>query len=131
VYHDFQMRRCFSIFLILTFALGPLSALADGSGDANLPACCRRDGAHRCSMKMRRAAMRALDGSGRTTIGVPATCPAFPGLAAMYAAAPPALTATQASVQGTPQRGVAMVGRSKTASWSLIRAHAGRGPPVS
>ena len=53
------MRRGFSIFLILFFGLGPLSALIDGSEDASLPPCCRRHGAHHCAMYARIMAMRA------------------------------------------------------------------------
>jgi hypothetical protein len=53
------MRRVFSIFLILFFGLGPLSALVEGSDDASLPACCRRLGAHHCAMYAENMAMRA------------------------------------------------------------------------
>jgi hypothetical protein len=131
VYHELQMRRCLSILLVLTFALGPLSVLADGSEDANLPACCRRDGAHACSMKARRAAMRSLDESGRNTVGAPETCPVFPGIAAMFASTTPALAATQASAVGAIECGAAVKARNESALSSPLSAHAGRGPPVN
>ena len=44
------MRRFISIAMVLLFWLGPLSALAPGSDDSQLPACCRRHGAHHCAM---------------------------------------------------------------------------------
>ena len=44
------MRRCVSILLLLIACVGPLSALLPGSEEARLPACCRRHGAHHCSM---------------------------------------------------------------------------------
>ena len=66
------MRRGFSIFLVLFFGLGPLSALVDGSEDASLPPCCRRHGAHHCAMYARIMAMRARPALDPT--------PAFPRL---------------------------------------------------
>jgi len=124
------MRRGLSIFLILTFAFGPLSALADGSEDANLPACCRRAGAHHCAISMHRAAMRAKAESEKTTsIGVPPTCPQYPGLAAMFAAPAPALAASSA------RAGIAVAtlrtgdGGHEVIFSATLGTHAGRGPP--
>jgi hypothetical protein len=73
------VRRLLSITLLLLFSLpliSPVLALAAGS-DANLPACCRRNGAHHCIMKMHQA-----DSSehGPTFSAIPQTCPAYPAI---------------------------------------------------
>lgn len=124
------MRRSFSIFLILTFALGPLSALADGSEDANLPACCRRNGAHHCAISMHRAAMRAQADQERPSLGVPGTCQYFPGVAAMFEATAPALTARTASVHDSKESAAAVAALNEAVIQSPMRAHATRGPPI-
>ncbi len=75
------MRRGFSIFLILFFGLGPLSALVDGSEDASLPPCCRRHGAHHCAMDAQiMAAMSGAAAPIRTPgFSAPLTCPLYHG----------------------------------------------------
>lgn len=78
VYHEGRMRRALSIFLILFFGFGPLTATLSASDEANLPACCRRNGAHHCAMSM---AMRAwMVRSELRTPGftAPAHCPFYP-----------------------------------------------------
>jgi hypothetical protein len=47
------MRRALATLLVMVFSLpllAPLFALTPG--DAQLPACCRRDGKHHCAMSM-------------------------------------------------------------------------------
>jgi hypothetical protein len=61
----------FSLPLIL-----PALALAQGP-ESNLPACCRRNGAHHCAMAMRSNAMPA---SGTNLSALPQHCPAYPAL---------------------------------------------------
>jgi hypothetical protein len=130
VYHEFQMRRGFSIFLILTFALGPLSALADGSEDANLPACCRQLGAHHCAMSVHRAAIQAEAESDKTTsVDVPSTCPQYPGLAAMFAAPAPALAASPAAAGIAVATLLVWDGGREVILSAAMGTHAGRGPP--
>ena len=75
-----QMRRGFSILLILFFGLGPLSAFVDSSEDAGLPACCRRHGAHHCAMYAEIMAMRAGRGIDPTpSFSASPTCPLYHG----------------------------------------------------
>jgi hypothetical protein len=78
LYTEFHMRRGASILLlssfIAIFLLGPLAA-ALGDDDARLPACCRRNGAHHCSMARLRAAILA---SGQPIVSAPSTCPSYP-----------------------------------------------------
>jgi hypothetical protein len=125
------MRRASSIFLILLFGLGSLSVLID-SEEANLPPCCRRHGAHHCAMAMQMAAMMRDAASGKaTTIGAPVTCPLYPGLAAIFAAPAPAMTASAAGLQMAQKQSGIAAGDSSTPSSTPTRIHAGRGPPRS
>jgi hypothetical protein len=124
------MRRGFSIFLILFFGLGPLSAFIDGSEDASLPPCCRRHGAHHCAMKMRMAAMTHLPPDPRPGFSVPITCPNYPGLSITILMPSAALTAAQASPHTALARAFAPVFLSDAAHASPTRSHAGRGPPA-
>ena len=132
MYHDFQMRRGFSIYLILFFGLGPLSVLLKGSEDAYVPACCRRRGTHHCAMSRQIAAMRAgLALDPRTAFSAPTTCPLYPGLRfgilAPAHALPPAETGTRAEFA---RRFTARLTRTIACSCPSL-AHAGRGPPAT
>jgi hypothetical protein len=69
------MRRGVSILLLAFFLLGSLPE-ALGDNDAGLPACCRRNGTHHCSMARLRAAILA---SGQPIVTAPPTCPSYPG----------------------------------------------------
>jgi len=44
------MRRALASFLLALFSLPLIAPLALAGSDPTLPACCRRDGKHRCSM---------------------------------------------------------------------------------
>jgi hypothetical protein len=127
-----QMRRGFSIFLILLFAVGPLSAAIDGSEDANLPLCCRRHGVHHCAMTALTATrMDAAEPGSTPEASAPLTCPNYPGLSAMIVAPAPALTASPASLPAIEARTITPVAGDVTAFSSPSRTHAGRGPPES
>jgi hypothetical protein len=126
------MRRGFSIFLILFFGLGPLSAFVDGSEDANLPPCCRRHGAHHCAMAMRMAAMMAKIESGSTPVlTAPLTCPSYPGPSAAILMPAHALTAAPASFRPEFTRTPAPTFERIAEFSRPSRAHAGRGPPAA
>ena len=132
VYDQTQMRRGFSIFLILFFGLGPLSSMIDGSEDAGLPACCRRHGAHHCAVAVQMAAMKAQIGPGSTRyFAAPITCPYFPGASAMLATPARALTAKSAIALVEIERARAFVSSHVALPSAPSRAHAGRGPPSS
>lgn len=71
------MRRSIAITLLLLFSLpliSPVLALAAAS-DANLPACCRRNGAHHCMMKMQQ---REPSGPEIRLSTISQRCPAYP-----------------------------------------------------
>ncbi len=71
------MRRLFSILLVVFFGLGPLAITLQGSDDPRLPACCRRGGAHHCSMDDA-ALARIIHDSGAPAISAPSHCPLYP-----------------------------------------------------
>ena len=73
------MRRVLSFTLLLLFSLpliSPVLALTAGS-DANLPACCRRNGAHHCT-KLGRPTDPSAPGINLSAI--PQHCPAYPAV---------------------------------------------------
>jgi hypothetical protein len=79
-YND-TVRRLLSTVLLLLFSLpliSPLFALAAGS-DANLPACCRRNGAHHCKSIARTP---PPPGAGVNLSAIPQCCPAYPAIVA-------------------------------------------------
>lgn len=125
------MRRFLSLFLVLSFSLGPLAATLEISDDARLPACCRRHGAHHCAMSASMAAAIAEAASGRSILTAPATCPAFPGSLAATAPAPQALASSPVSLPVLPAHTHAPAAVFASARLSQIRTRAGRGPPAS
>jgi len=74
-YHR-NLRRALSALLVLLICLGMMSPLLAAPAEVKLPACCRRDGKHRCGM------MAAQQGkSVQTTSGSKlqaAKCAEFP-----------------------------------------------------
>lgn len=76
------MRRLLAISLLLLFSfplVSPLFALS-ANPDANLPACCRRNGTHHCHLNMQQASATA----GRDAVfATPSKCPFYPGAATL------------------------------------------------
>ena len=73
------VRRFVSITLLLLFSLpliSPVLALA-ASSSMNLPACCRRNGAHHCMMKTQRP---ESSGHGTSLSPIPQRCPGYPAV---------------------------------------------------
>jgi hypothetical protein len=73
------VRRALTLTLLLLFSLpliSPVLALTAGS-DANLPACCRRNGAHHCTRPT-----HSNESSGPTLSAIPQRCPAYPAVVA-------------------------------------------------
>lgn len=126
-----QMRRGFSILLILFLGLGPLSAMVPGSEDANLPACCRRNGAHHCAMNMQMAAMMAKIADPRPAFSAPLTCPLYPGPSLMLLMPAHALATAHASAQIASTQSIAPVFARVAAHSSPSPEHSGRAPPAS
>jgi hypothetical protein len=129
------MRRGFSIFLILFFGFGPLSVFID-SEDANMPACCRRYGAHHCAMAMRMAAqmavmMRDAASSKTPMFSAPATCSEFPGTAALFTAPGPALTVAATGLPVLRTQALVALADYAAPEATPAHTHAGRGPPAT
>ncbi len=127
------MRRGFSIFLVLFFGLGPLSALVDGTEDASLPPCCRRHGAHHCAMYQRILAMRARQAiDPRPAVSDPLTCPNYPGPTIAMLMPTHAVTAAQVEAMAAwmAVSRVVLPWYASVVS-APLRSHAGRGPPAT
>jgi hypothetical protein len=72
------VRRVLSFALLLLFSLpliSPLLALT-ATSDANLPACCRRNGAHHCTSM----AGPTDPPAGINLAAIPQHCPAYPAV---------------------------------------------------
>lgn len=124
------MRRGLSILLALVVGLGPLASALPGSEDAALPACCRRHGAHRCSMAAHMAAAMTAESSAKPFFTTPTTCPMYPGPAIAVLTPAFALMASQAQ-PGAPENSVrVLLPGSSTILLSASYTHAGRGPPA-
>lgn|SRR5208337_1416396 len=125
-----QMRRGFSILLVLFFGIGPLSALIDGSEDAGLPPCCRRHGAHHCAMYSQIMAMRGGSRVDPTPgISAPLTCPLYHGPAFSMLVPAHALTAAPARFRTEATLAFASPVEQSPAFSRPNLTHAGRGPP--
>jgi hypothetical protein len=71
------VRRLLALSLLLLFSfplVSPLLALSTNS-DANLPACCRRNGVHHCEMKAQRTSTSA---QAATVSTISTKCPFYP-----------------------------------------------------
>jgi len=124
------MRRVASIlipsFLIAIFLLGPLAAALGSDDDAGLPACCRRNGAHHCSMARRRAAILA---SGQPIVTAPSTCPNYPGENALTIAPLHGLTPITAAELAQPASLHSPVAARAAARAGAARTRSSRAPP--
>jgi len=122
------MRRSLAILLMLVFGLGPLSATLKASDDSSLPACCRRHGAHHCAMMADRMVAATQD---RTpAFSAPATCPYYPGAAAIVTSPAPALAAKAAPAPALNAQAYVPAASPIRVFLSSVRTHTGRGPPT-
>jgi hypothetical protein len=115
------MRRFVSIVFIVLCGLGPLSALVPGSDESQLPACCRRHGAHHCAMTT------AADQASSHVVSAPSRCPqyhrSFPANRGAFALpASPAAAHTAAAEL--------VIAAAQTAGLHQTRANTNRGPPA-
>jgi len=126
------MRRGVSIFLVMLFALGPVSAALQADSEARLPACCRRLGAHRCAMADTiRARMVAATVSDRPTLSAPSHCRYYPNgsRATLSPVCSLALQGTSLStLRDQDYSPTALTAAARMSPW---RSPADRGPPTS
>jgi hypothetical protein len=123
-----KMRRGFSILLVLVFSLGPLAFTLDAGGDAGLPPCCRRHGAHHCAMRMAGDTSAAQSNSA-PAVSAPLTCPHYPGATALLTGPDRALAATASRLHALTALAAAPALRLLAAASHPGAAYAGRGPP--
>lgn len=126
------MHKILSILLLMAFALPGLTPLLAKSSpdEANLPACCRRNGKHHCMMS-RAERSKMLSNKPQFT-SIPEQCP--------YCPAVPAIV-HQPNVLGVPSGQITfagLVGQSAVVAQvkakrriSRDRSHQKRGPPSS
>ena len=75
------MRRVIALSLMMLFSWALIAPLFAPDADANLPACCRRNGKHHCMMRT----MQRLDGNEKGFTSVSEKCPCCPvGTCAVY-----------------------------------------------
>jgi hypothetical protein len=126
------MRRALSILLMLFIGLGPLAATLQGSNDARLPICCRRNGSHHCAMSEESLARVIQTVSGRTpVIGAPAHCPVYPGTAAATVSPVQALAASGITSPALPAQAHEQLPLQFAVFGCETRPHSVRGPPAS
>lgn len=118
------MRRLVSLAILVLWCLGPVCALLPGSDEAQLPACCRRHGAHHCMMS--RAALDRVFASGRS-VGAPAHCPLYrtssPASASVFVLPTPSAIAHTAETR-------AEVAEARRPALHQAYTAASRGPPA-
>jgi hypothetical protein len=120
------MRRAISISLMMLFSWTLIAPVFASDAEANLPACCRRNGKHHCAMRM----MQQLTGKQKGFTTVTEKCPC-----------PPAIVGAAHSVTYKPEAGqqfYAEVVRHPAIApqtealfrISFLRSHQKRGPPA-
>jgi hypothetical protein len=125
------MRRSLSIFLVLIFALGPLSTALEASDDARLPPCCRRHGAHHCAMSDAMIARMIETESTTPAFTAPSHCPYYPANLSAIMAPMHALAPSPASLPVLLAQAHSPSAARAAARVSPVRTHAGRSPPAS
>ena len=122
------MRRGISIWLVLLFALGPLSATLQASDGALLPVCCRSHGAHKCAMSHSFSAINGQDEG--PLLRALSHCSYYPG---GYAVVSPvvALAPSTGSFPQLLEEERVHTASIRTARLGQLRTRAGRGPPVT
>jgi hypothetical protein len=124
-----RVRRALGIVLLLLFSLpliSPLLALSAGS-EANLPACCRRNGAHHCMKVMQPA---ETSDSGATLSAIPPRCPAFPAVVTQVRHGDLSLHTASLIFAGILSHPTVKPQTQARARVSLDRARQKRGPPA-
>ena len=132
------MKRLLSILLALLLGLAPslaalpagaLSRIMGSSDEANLPACCRRNGAHHCHMNAGQMRRMMAANSGETTLAAPSCCPCYPRSVATSVSSEHALVARSVA-QSNLLAGRRTAQSSRAAALvSARRTWPKRGPP--
>lgn len=121
------MRRASAISALTAIVYSLIAPLAFADPEANLPACCRRNGAHHCSTMSQPAS--PVEGVGFRALHQ--VCPACPSTTASASDAAVALLHSSGAIfAGLPSQ--ASVLRQAEAHYrvSFSRSRQKRGPPV-
>jgi len=126
------MRRALCTLLILLFWLGPFAELLPASAESRLPPCCRRHGAHHCSMSSGIASRSARASSvSSPELTSSAHCSKYPGSMATSTEPVEALAAFPARFPVLLTEDYSPAALRAAAQLSVFRTRADRGPPVS
>jgi hypothetical protein len=120
------MRRSIAISLLMLFSWTLIAPLIAQEPEANLPACCRRNGKHHCMMRM----MKQRSGIQKGFSTVSQKCPYCPvGVCAAYSPTykPEAAAAYYAEAVFYPAPAQRTSAHYRS---SFLRSHPKRGPPT-
>jgi len=126
------MRRAVCLGLILLFWLGPLAEILPANAESRLPMCCRRQGAHHCSMSSSSmASMESQSSSGSApALSAPSHCSNYPGWIFQSTGPIKALVASLASLPVLLAKPHSPAAIRAAARLSELRTRANRGPPA-
>ena len=115
--------------ILLTIVMGlPMAAPLFASGEKSLPACCRRDGKHRCMGK----SMLQMDvGTSPAISSAQTMCPHFPKVLAVNSHSQLGLYTSTAVFAGIVSHPALSPQTQSNYRVSLLRSHQKRGPPLS
>lgn len=127
LYDRCTLRRISSILLLLLYWLGPFIALLPASAESRLPPCCRRNGAHHCTMNM--AERMGLE-SGAHHFAAPSTkCPRCPTSVRIAPTQAPSLVTNPARVLAASSHPNGVPQSESRRRISRDRSRLKRGPP--
>ncbi|HWG22333.1 MAG TPA: hypothetical protein VG225_17545 [Terracidiphilus sp.] len=119
------MRRPLSIVIVALFFLAPLSVLLPGDTDAQVPACCRRNGKHHCAM-MAAGSVQPVFGTHQLT--APSRCPLY---RSGTLAVTPVFAIFHAPSAANPASTRLASARSSAVTVYRARIASSRGPPLA
>jgi hypothetical protein len=121
------MRRFIAISLMTLFSWTLIAPFFASDSQANLPACCRRNGKHHCSM--RRMGQLAGDQPGFTTAAE--KCPYFPSNASPTNSSQYQATSASAFYAEFVSHPALVPQTEAQFRISSLRSHQKRGPPLA
>lgn len=117
------------MLVLLTFGLSLAAPLLAAPAEAQLPACCRRDGKHKCGMMMARQAASSSSSPGFNTLAM--KCPFYPKSAPTSAVTHlDALIPQQLFAGSVAQPAAAIAQAEALYRISFARSSQKRGPPA-
>lgn len=124
------MRRVPAILLVFLFGFLLMGPGLFVDAEANLPACCRRDGSHHCAMMDMDRGEAPAPSSGPVVRARVARCAFYPTGGALLPHSGPALVAAAQPVHGPILHQLAVQAQAEAGyRVSLSRSHQKRGPP--